>query len=424
MIKKLINKYKKNKLVKDNLILFISNFITGVLVFLFHFFIGRSLGPASYGIIGVILSIVYVFNVPLTTIQTGIANFTAKFKAKKNFNEITYLFKSSIKKLAIFGTIFLVIFLAISPLIASYIKIKTIYLISLAPFVLFVFLVPIIRGMLQGLQKFKSFGLNLLFEGISKLFLGIILILVGLQVNGAVIAIVLSYLIAFFIGYKSLKKILPKKVKKFNTKEIYKYSIPIILMLIGLTAFYTIDVILVKHFFTDVKAGYYVAISTLAKVLFFGSYSITQVMFPKVSELYAKKIPHKHLLYKSILMMLLFLVPVILIYFFLPDFIINLVYGKAYLEVSSLLGWFAIVIGLFSLVYTIAFYQLSINKTKFLCVLFLFNLLEIALIYIFHESLAQVINILTFLMLSLFIIMLLQVVFSKDGKTKYNHPSL
>jgi len=195
--------------------------------------------------------------------------------------------------------------------------------------------------------------------------LRIILILVGLQVNGAVIAIVLSYLIAFFIGYKSLKKILPKKVKKFNTKEIYKYSIPIILMLIGLTAFYTIDVILVKHFFTDVKAGYYVAISTLAKVLFFGSYSITQVMFPKVSELYAKKIPHKHLLYKSILMMLLFLVPVILIYFFLPEFIINLVYGKAYLEVSNLLGWFAIVIGLFSLVYTLAFYQLSINKTKF-----------------------------------------------------------
>ena len=98
MIKKLINKYKKSKLVKDNLIFFISNFITGGLVFLFHFFIGRYLGPASYGIIGVILSIVYVFNVPLTTIQTGIANFTAKFKAKDKFQEINYLFKSSIKK--------------------------------------------------------------------------------------------------------------------------------------------------------------------------------------------------------------------------------------------------------------------------------------------------------------------------------------
>ena len=424
MIRKLINKYKKNKLVKDNLIFFISNFITGALVFLFHFFIGRYLGPASYGIIGVILSIVYVFNVPLTTIQTGIANFTSKFKAKNKFNEINYLFKSSIKKLAIFGTIFLVIFLIISPLIASYVKIKTSYLILLAPFVLFIFLVPIIRGMLQGLQNFRSFGVNLLSEGISKLFLGVILILIGLEVNGVVIAIVLSYIIAFFIGYKLVKKILPNKIKKFNTKEIYKYSIPVISMLIGLTAFYTIDVILVKHFFTDIKAGYYVAISTLAKVLFFGSYSITQVMFPKVSELYAKNHPHKHLLYKSLLMMLLFLVPVIVIYFLFSNFIINLVYGKAYLEVANLLGRFAIVIGLFSLIYAIAFYQLSINKTKFLYALFLFNLLEIILMYIFHNDLAQIVTILTFLMFSLFIIMFLQVIFSKDGKAINNNTSV
>ncbi len=271
---------------------------------------------------------------------------------------------------------------------------------------------------------FKSFGSNLLLEGISKFFLGIILILFGLGVNGAIISVVLSYIIAFWIGYKSLKKILPKKEKKFTTKEIYKYSIPITLILIGLTAFYTIDILLVKHFFTDDEAGHYAAISTLAKILFFGSYSITQVMFPKVSELYAKNQPHKHLLYKSLLMMLLFLIPVILIYFLFSNFIISLVYGKAYLEAAGLLGWFSIVMGLFSLIYTLSFYQLSINKTKFLYILFFLNILEVVLIYIFHNTLAQIIEILAFLMLSLFIIMLLQVIFSKDGKTLYNNPSL
>ncbi len=424
MIKKFLDRYKKNKLVRDNLILFISNLITGALVFLFHFFVGRYLGPAAYGVIGVILSIVYVFNVPLTTIQTGISKFTASFKAKNKPAEIKYLFKSAVKRLTIFGVIGLLIFLVISPFLAEYIKIKTSHLFILSPFILFIFLVPIIRGMLQGLQKFKSFGLNLLTEGTSKFFLGVLLVLIGWGVNGAVLSIVLSYMIAYFFGYKALKKILKNGIKKFNTKKIYKYTLPVLLMLIGLTIIYTIDVILVKHFFNDVQAGHYVALSTLAKILFFGSYSITQVMFPKVSESYTKNLPHKHLLYKSILMMSIFLIPVIIVYFLFSNFIINLVYGPEYLDAANLLGLFGIFMALFSLVYAISFYNLSIGKTKFLYFLFLFNILEVILIYLFHETLLQVILTLTFLTLSLLIIMLLQIMFLKDEKTINNNPSL
>jgi O-antigen/teichoic acid export membrane protein len=421
---KLLKKYKKSKLVKDNLILFISNFLTGALVFLFHFFIGRYLGPAAYSIIGVILSIVYIFNIPLTTIQTGIANFTANFNAKKKFKEINYLFNSSIKRLSMFGLICLIIFLALSPVIASYLKIKITPLFILSPFILFAFLIPIIRGIFQGLQKFKLFGLNLLLEGSSKFILGVFLIILGFNVNGAITAIVFSYILCFYFGYKVLKKIIYGGIKKFKTKEVYKYSAPILFMLTGLTALYTIDVILVKHFFTEVKAGYYVAISTLAKILFFGSYSVAQVMFPKVSELYTKRLPHKHLLYKSLSIMSIILLPAILIYFLFSKLIINIVYGQAYLEVSNLLGWFAIVMGLFSLIYAISFYNLSINKNKFIYTLLFFDILEIVLIYLFHDSLAQIIKILIFLMSLLFIIILFQAIHRKDGKTINNNSSI
>ena len=146
-------------------------------------------------------------------------------------------------------------------------------------------------------------------------------------------------------------------------------------------------------------------------------------MFPKVSELYIKNLSHKHLLYKSLLMMLVFLVPVTLFYFLFSKFIIGIIYGEAYLEVAGLLGWFAIIMSLFSLIYTIAFYNLSTNKNKFVYILFLFNLLEIILIYIFHNNLAQIVNILTFLMSALFIIMLLQVILRKD-EAKHNNSSI
>lgn len=424
MFNKLLDNYKKNPLIKDNIILFIANITMGFFVFLYHFYMGRVLGPADYAVVGVIMSLVYLFNISLTTIQTSIASFTSNFKAKNKFEEINYLLKSSTKRLLMFGFLFSILFLIFSPFLASYLKIKLFYLLLFSPFITFVFMVPITRGILQGLQKFKGLGLNLISEGTSKLFLGIIFVVIGFGVNGAIGAMVLSYVIAFFIGFYPLKKLLIKKTKKFNTKDVYKYSIPVLLMLMGLTALYSIDVLLVKHFFSDKEAGYYTAISTLGKILFFGSYSITQVMFPKVSELHIKKKPHKHLLYKSLLIMLVFLIPLTLLYFLFSGFIINLIYGKDYLEVANLLGLFAVIMGIFSLIYTIAFYNLSINKTKFLFIIFLFNLLEIILIYMFHSTLKQIVSVLIILMILLFIILFLETIISKDGKPKHNNPSI
>ena len=113
-----------------------------------------------------------------------------------------------------------------------------------------------------------------------------------------------------------------------------------------------------------------------------------------------------------------------LIYFLFSGFIINLLYGELYLEAAGLLGWFAVIMTLFSLVYLMSFYNLSINKRNFIYILALFNILEIALIYIFHDSLAQVVSILTVLMFILALIMFLKIMLTKDGKTFNNNPGL
>ena len=79
---------------------------------------------------------------------------------------------------------------------------------------------------------------------------------------------------------------------------------------------------------------------------------------------------------------------------------------------------------IFSLVYIITFYNLSLNKKGFLYFLFTFDLLEVILIYLFHNSLTQVIKILVILMTTLFILMFINVIRIKDGKIINNNPSI
>lgn len=425
MIKKLINKYKKSKFLKDNLILFIGSISTGVLGFIFHFYMGRILGPANYGVLGVVLSIITIMGIGLNTLQTGITRYTSDLNIKKEYSKINYLRSRLINKLTIYGIIFLTIFLAITPLLAKFLHIKITPLILISPCVLFLMILPINRGLLQGLQRFKGLSLNLIIEGCIKLFGGIILVLLGMEIYGAIISIVLSYIIPFFVGYYPLKDIIKRKKEKIVTIDIYKFSIPILIALISLTLMYSIDLILVKHFFSEIEAGYYAAASKLGLILFFATLSISQVMFPKVSELYNKNKNHKKLLYKSLLISLIIIAPAIIIFNVFPKLIVNILFGPKFIDAAQYIGLFSIIIGLFSLIYITVFYNLSINKRRFLHLLLIFNVLQIVLITLFHSSLMQIIYLLIVYMSLLFMIMFSITAFnSKNDKNINNNSSI
>src|SRR6202022_1201592 len=55
----------------------------------------------------------------------------------------------------------------------------------------------------------------------------------------------------------------------------------------AITLFYNFDVLLAKHFLSNQDAGLYSAMSLLGKLLFFGTISVSVVMFPRVSAIHA-----------------------------------------------------------------------------------------------------------------------------------------
>mgnify|MGYP001614584193 CR=1 FL=1 len=399
--------FKKDKrLMKDSIILFSAVLFLNIMGYIFHFFVGRTLGPADYGIFGAIMSLIYIITVPMNTLQTSITKFTSNFNVHNEIGKIAYLLKRSIKVLFIVSLITTFVFIILSPFLASFMNTEKISpFLSVSLFLFFALLLPINRGVMQGLQNFKGLGWNYCIEGTVKILIGILFIyLWGL--NGAVLAFGVSYIVPFFFSFIALKKDLIN-TEKFDTKEVYKYSIPVLIMLTSLTLFYSLDVILVKHFFNAVDAGLYAAISLLGgKIVFFGSGSISLVMFPKVAELYAMNGEHRGVLYKSMLLVTIFGLSITLFYWLFPNFSVGLLFGKEYLNIAPMLWIFAALMTLFSLVYLLSFYNVSIHKNKFIYLLILFNIIQVLLIYLFHESLWQIVYIMSGTMLGLFLLLL------------------
>lgn len=91
------------------------------------------------------------------------------------------------------GLIVFVLLLSSSNHIASFLNIKsTIPVVIVAVVLIFSVLVPVNTGILQGLQKFEWLGfINVLYAA-TKLISGIILVRIGLGVNGALGALIVA----------------------------------------------------------------------------------------------------------------------------------------------------------------------------------------------------------------------------------------
>ena len=412
---------KNKEFLKDNFVLFIGIFILNFLGYLFHFYVGRKLGPEDYGVFGSLLSLIYIIAMPLSAIQTTITNFAANFKARGELGKISYLLKRSLEKFFIIGIITFVLFLIAIPFISKFLKIDSYTpLVILAFFLILSLFIPIIRGVLQGLQEFKLLGWSYIFEGIAKLVTGVGLIALGFGVSGAIGGFTLSYLFAILITIYFIRKYFRKDKVKFKSNNIYKYSLPVLIMLIFLTGIYTIDILLIKHFFDETNSGYYAALSLLGKIIFFGTLSISMVMFSKVSENFAKNKEDIKLLYKSLLLVAIMGFSITGFYFLFPKFTISMLFGSQYFAMSGLLGLYALFITIFSLVYIIGFYNISANRNKFIYLLAIFNILEAGLITLYHESLLQVVIILLALVIVLFISLMIYTIIKNEKGNNIN----
>ena len=380
-------------MIKDGSILFFGTLIGSILNFIFHFYTGRVLGPADYGVFSALLGIAYLATVATNTVQTGVANVVARFTDEESRGHIKDLAVRSLRKLIVAGLIATGVLAIFSPLIASFLHIKTENVLVLSPIIFFLIVLPLNRGLLQGLQRFKALSVNVSSEGVFKL-LGafVFLTLLGWGVNGASLAFTVAAAFPFFLAFLALKSVYSKRVKRvrIDASDVYKYTLPVFLFLLSATLFFTIDILLVKHFFPSVDAGRYGAASLIGKIVFFAVLPLSQVMFSKVSKIKRNNKEARRFLKKTLAASLLVGVVGSAFYFLIPGFIIGLMFGPDFLGVANILGLFGVVMTLYAIMYALAMFLLAIRKSRFIFGLLFLNVLQIALIWIFHETLLVV----------------------------------
>ena len=379
----------------------LANFIA----YVYHLVIGRMLGPELYGELAAVVSLIGLFAVSFGFFGLVIV----KFVSSGNTNERKMLFSwftTRSSQIAIFVGIFVT---AISPFIAGFLKIGLSVAVLLGPIITVFLLSFIYSSFLQGLLRFGRVVVVSNISMAGRLALGILFVALGFSVFGAIFGLFISAALGLWLNRYFLKdyKVSKDSGSRAFGKKILAYAGPIFLVSLSTNSLYSTDVILVKHFFEAQSAGIYAALSTLGKIIFFGTAPVGAVMFPLVSQRQSQGKDYKKIFLLSLLFTLGISLLVLLIYWLAPELSLKILYGDKFLEASPYLVWIGLFMAIFSLGSLIAGFYLSKGDTRIWTLVVLAALGQALGIWFFHSSIFQVITVniisASFLLVSLLI---------------------
>lgn len=387
------NFLKPGKFTKNIIYVFFGTSLANFLNLLYQLFLAHALIPADFAAFNSLLAIVMVFATVFTTLQTAVAKYTAQFNAQNQIVKVKSLLSGLLKRVLFPAVLTCFIFLFFSPGLLEKLKIPSFYPAYILTALLAVsWLPPVFMGGLQGLELFGYFNVVLVISGILKLLLSGIFIWAGFGIAGALGAFLAAVLLGLGICAYAIRSFISLKPEDagVNFREIFFYLFPTAAALFCFINLVSVDMILVRYYFSPQESGVYSLAQMVGKIFLFLPSAISIVMLPAMSGLNAKRADTISGLKSSFAYAFLLCAAAAVAYNALPHFCLRVLTGKAPEESVALGRLFSFSMSAFSFLYILITYFLSIKDTRFIKYLVLFTVLQVLALAIFHSTLMQV----------------------------------
>lgn len=343
------------KAVRGAGIVFIMLVAAYFLGYIFRLLIARELGVASYGSVYAIIALFGLFSIPMSLgLEAALVKYIAQFRAENKPEKIKgaiiiVLFSKLLLSVLICGALILFSDLIASeyfdlPELSIFIKVYAVGIILSA-------IIATVKASLQGFQSMRYFSSTELVKSVIVLVITVPLLLLGFREMAPMLGFAFAFAILPLIYLPLLiQKVFPEfltiraELSKPLAKKLFKFGIPVILTgLAGVVFGYT-DTLILTYFRSMEEVGLYnAAFPTMSIITVLGS-SITSVLFPLTSELWAKNRKLQlskglGMLYKYILILIF---PIALMMFLFPEIILGILFGGEFRQAGIVLRILAV----------------------------------------------------------------------------------
>jgi len=382
--------------------------------YLYNLLLGRFLGPEAFSEAALLVTLLLVLSFMGMTFQLATTKFAVLFTGSEwdNFKNKTY------KQAFLIGLVIGLLIIFFSKKLQIIFNTQNYWMFIVFGFgIPLYFLMSVNRGVFQGKLQFIKLSITYQTEMWSRLLLTLgFLVFIPLP-SGTLIA--LGILCSFIWGLfpSNIKNFLFWKAKPLSVKNAKRVS-----QFLILTACYEFtqiiinnsDVLLVKHYFNAMEAGLYASLALIGRVVYFVAWMFVMMLLPKVIQKQKNGEATAPILFKYIFYISILSMSIILMCYLFPNFIINIMFGEAYLEMTQLLWQYALATSLFAISNIFAYYFLSLDKYIPVILSGVLGLAQVALVIQYHENLKTVVHM---QIIAMSILLIIQLIYFFNKKT-------
>ena len=362
-----LDRLRASDFLRHNAIYFFGSLLIGALNYLYYPVLGRLLEPASFGEVQTLVSLFLQIGIFLSVLGLVSINVIANTDNIQQRNRVIL----ELEKLAlIISAVLLLASVAFGPWLQAYFKFESPLPFSLLALAVVVTVPFTFRtAYLRGKKQFGHNSLAFILGAGSKLLLSVALVAVGLSTAGALFGIVLAQLLAFTYAARYARRhgfteSLRGKLWRVPDMRLIKPELKYALLVLGgslaVTVLYSVDIVVVKHYFDVQTAGLYAGIATVARILFFLTASIAQVLMPSV-RLRQSAAENRRILLKSLFILVTIGGGTLAVFWAAPSFIIGILMGSTYQTYAYLLPRLSLAIFVISILNLVATYYMALR---------------------------------------------------------------
>jgi len=263
------------RILGGSIIMLLGSGLVSAFNFGYNVAVARMLGPAAFGHAAAAGTLLMMVSAITLSFQLVCAKIIAR---NDTLSGKATVYAALMRKSWVVGLLIGTGLLLTSKWVASYLNLPSPWLVILMALGLAIY-IPLgtKRGGLQGTCRFGALSWNLILETVVKLIGAIVFIEMGYGVDGAIAAISVSVLLAYFFPR------VPPELKVFRqagARASFGEGVQAVVFFAGQVIINNVDILLVKHFFTNDQAGLYAAIALVGRVLYLACWSVVSAMFP------------------------------------------------------------------------------------------------------------------------------------------------
>lgn len=358
----------------------------------YRFYAGRVLGPEGFSEFGVTIAFILFCCAALGPINGTVARFTAQYAARGEYGKILTLSRGISRRVVGIGVVGLLVGLLLTRPLASALNLHSPALLPLAYIAILLTLwLSVARGTLRGLQRFGALNWNAVAEAASRLAIGVVVLSLLVTPAAGISAFVVAVGLVLLLARVQLSGLFRDHAPSpLDASAVKRFAVPMFAFSLAKGGLEHVDVLTVKQFLPATEAGEFVAAASLSLIIGVLVTPFATLALPLITSLQERGRRIMPTFLRICAYFLVLAAVPVLACWLKPEWILDISFGSKYRAAAPWLGPLVLARLATYLSVLICLQFLARNDFRFIPVYLLGLAIEVAALFIWHDSAAMI----------------------------------